>query len=74
MIPVAYAPLLIESFRRELRALGIDPAVPRTVEPQLQRHGVRQFVARIERWLARRSTDVLPRQTMPGTSVAAGRP
>ena len=70
MIPFTIAPLLIESFRRELRALGFEPAEPRIVERQLQRQGLRQTIARIGRWLAGRSPEVLPGHTKPETSVA----
>lgn len=53
MIAFAYAPIVLDSWRRELRALGLDAGEPRVAQRHSnpERPGLR---ARIGRWLARR--------------------
>lgn len=69
MVPVAYAPLIIESFRRELRSHGIEPAEPRPAERH-GRLGPSAIIARFARTLSLRRPAIAPETTLAGVNGA----
>lgn len=73
MIPFAYAPIILDAYRRQLQSLGIEPVDARIAERRTQRRDFRQMLDRIGRWLARRPAELLQRDPVARAGAATAR-